>query len=179
MYFYYHNRLRNTLCSPEELNRQKTLGRGAGEETFSISSWAENTPWARAGLLQTFLAKKQEAQAVQSSSTWCWGAAPAIAWGQWDSWQRSHHSTEIKVTSCFPMAVLGHSMVLYNYVLGASTLSPWFSITSCALLNRDCKHPANRGRRWGRTILCRPVAGSNLQKLLYVTTSSLPALSPH
>lgn len=73
---YCHNRLRNTLCSPEELNRQKTLGWDVGDETFSISSWAENAPRARAGVFQTASAKRHEAQEEQSSSTWCWWAAP-------------------------------------------------------------------------------------------------------
>lgn len=66
LYFYCHDRLRNTLHTPEELNWQKTLGWDAGGETFSISSWAENAPRARAGLLQTFSARRQEAQAVRS-----------------------------------------------------------------------------------------------------------------
>lgn len=73
VYFYCHKRLGNTLCCPKELNRQKTLGWDTGDETFSISSWVENAPRARAGLLQTSLARRQEAQ---SSSTWFWGAAP-------------------------------------------------------------------------------------------------------
>lgn len=76
VYFYCHNRLRNTLRSPEELNRQKTLGRDAGDETFRTRSWAENALGARAGLLQTSWVKKQEAQAVQSSPARWWGAAP-------------------------------------------------------------------------------------------------------
>lgn len=73
-------------------------------------------------------------------------SSSATAPGRWDSWQRSRRSTEIKVTSCFPMAALGHSVVLYNYVLGASALLPWFPINSCTLPDRDCKHPANGGR---------------------------------
>lgn len=176
LYFYCHNRLRNTLHTPKELNRQKTLGWDAGDETFSISSWAENAPRARAGLLQTFSARRQEAQVVQWSSALCWGAAPQqLLQGSETLGREAVTAPKLKLQAAFPWQCWDTACCFIIMFWKPPPSCPDFQLAFIPIV---IANTLQMGRKTGRTILCRLVAGGILEKSLYVTTTSFLALSP-
>lgn len=97
VYFYCHNRLRNAPRSPEELNRQKTPGQDAGNETFSISILGRKCPSGWGWAAPKLLGPEAGGAGGAATSRLVLGiGSSAMAPGQRGSWQRSHHSTKIK-----------------------------------------------------------------------------------
>lgn len=95
-----------------------------------------------------------------------------IAWGQWDSWQSTIAALKLKLQAAFPWQCWDIAQCFVIMFEEPPPSCSNFQLTVVSFqTNGDCKHPANRVRKPGRTITHGSVAGNSLEKRLYVTTS--------